>query len=134
MPNYLAVYGSLRPGAGDRTPPPLRGVRHLGHCRIPGQLFIAYGYPALKLGAGTVAGDLFELPYFFDFTAFDAFEDYYPRVPEECWYLRRRLLLREPRVSAWVYVYTYRLDRNTRIASSDWVEHVRTRPPWANWR
>ena len=134
MPNYLAVYGSMRSGAGDRTPPPLRNVQHLGPCRIPGQLYIADGYPALKLGRGTSAGDLFELPFFFDFTVFDIFEDYSPRRPDECWYLRRRLLMREPRVWTWASIYTYKFDPNVRVASSDWVGHVRTNPPWRNWR
>jgi gamma-glutamylcyclotransferase (GGCT)/AIG2-like uncharacterized protein YtfP len=121
MPNYLAAYGSLRPGANDRRAPPLRGVRHVGPCLIPGRLFVAYGYPALKRADGMVMGDLFQLPHFFDFAPFDAFEDYYPRVPEKCWYLRRRIRLRQPRIEAWVYFYVYKLDRRTHIRSGDWL-------------
>jgi gamma-glutamylcyclotransferase (GGCT)/AIG2-like uncharacterized protein YtfP len=123
MPNYLAAYGSLRPGARERRVPPLRGVEHLGPCRIPGRLYVAFGYPVLKPGEGQVAADLFRLPRVFDFAVFDAFEDYYPRHPHACWYVRRRILLREPRLHAWVYFYVYRFDRSTHIASGDWVAY-----------
>jgi len=122
MGKLLAVYGSLRPDAPDLRTPSVKGMVHLGRCRIPGQLYVAYGYPALKRIDGVVAGDLFKVPALFDFAALDAFEDYYPKHPHECWYLRRRVLLHEPRVWAWVYYYMHKVDRRAHIRSGDWVE------------
>ena len=91
MPNYFATYGTLRFEGAMRDTPHLRGARHLGPCVIPGRLYQAGGYPALKHGAGRTHGDLIELPWLFDFTMFDTYEDYFPAKPHECRYLRRRV-------------------------------------------
>jgi gamma-glutamylcyclotransferase (GGCT)/AIG2-like uncharacterized protein YtfP len=125
MPNYFAVYGTLRPQGRSRRAPRLPGARHMGECLIPGRLFVSYGFPVLKPHSDTVKGDLFVMPYGFDFTPVDNFEDYYPRAPHKCWYVRRRVQLRRPRVHAWVYYYVHRLDVRTLVRSGDWVQHCR---------
>lgn len=122
MPNYLAVYGSLRPAVQDRAAPSIRGAHYRGPCLILGRLFVTYGYPALKHGPGLVHGDLFELPYGYDFRPLDGFEAYCPLRPDWCWYHRRLVRLHEPRVLAWVYYSVHPCDQRTLIASGDWAK------------
>ena len=56
-------------------------TRHFSPCLIPGRLYQMGGYPVLKYGPGIVCGDLFELPWNFDFKIFDVYEDYHPTRP-----------------------------------------------------
>lgn len=121
MPNYFATYGTLRLDGAMNDTPALRGARHLGQCIIPGKMYQAGGYPALKHGSGRTTGDLIELPWLFDFTKFDTYEDYFPAKPWECRYLRRRIRLIKPKVEAWVYFYVWPLDENTLVPSGCWL-------------
>ena len=121
MPNLFATYGTLRIAGAMRDTPILRNARHVGRCIIPGRLYQAGGYPALKRLEGRVVGDLIELPHMFDFTRFDSYEDYFPAKPWECRYLRRRVRLIEPRVDAWVYYYVWPLDENSLVRSGCWL-------------
>jgi gamma-glutamylcyclotransferase (GGCT)/AIG2-like uncharacterized protein YtfP len=130
MPNYFAPYGTFRDQAGEPDTPAFRHFRHVGTCLIPGRLYQMGAYPALKpvfgnvAGAGTVKGELIELPWLFDFSALDAYENYYPNKPWACRYVRRRIRLIEPAVVAWVYIYSWPVDRNTWIRSGDWLEAI----------
>ncbi|MGI9464652.1 MAG: gamma-glutamylcyclotransferase family protein, partial [Aestuariivirgaceae bacterium] len=107
MPNYFATYGTLRLDGAMRNTPQLRNARALGRCVIPGRLYQSGAFPALKYGQGQVIGELIQLPWLFDFTTFDVYEDYLPAKPWECRYLRRRVRLIEPYVEAWVYYYVW---------------------------
>jgi gamma-glutamylcyclotransferase (GGCT)/AIG2-like uncharacterized protein YtfP len=122
MPNYFAPYGTFRDQAGEPDTPAFRHFRHVGACLIPGRLYQMGAYPALKPGPGTVKGELIELPWLFDFSALDAYENYYPNKPWACRYVRRRIRLIEPAVVAWVYLYNWPVDRNTWIRSGDWLQ------------
>ena len=128
MPNYFAPYGTFRREAGEPDTPAFRHLRHLGPCLIPGRLYQMGAYPALKPGdgavGGAVRGELFELPWLFDFTTLDRYEDYHPAKPKACRYVRRRIRLVEPAVMAWVYVYAWPVDRSTLIRSGDWLEAI----------
>ena len=121
MPNYLATYGTFRHQGAMRDTLVSRNARSLGRCVIRGRLFQSGAYPALKYGAGRTVGELIELPWLFDFTTFDIYEDYFPVKPWECRYLRRRVRLIEPKVEAWVYYYVWPLDENTLVPSGCWL-------------
>jgi gamma-glutamylcyclotransferase (GGCT)/AIG2-like uncharacterized protein YtfP len=116
MPNYFAPYGTFRHQAGEPDTPAFRHLRHVGGCLIPGRLYQMGAYPALKPGHGAVRGELFELPWLFDFAALDRYENYHPAKPWACRYVRRRIRLLEPAVVAWVYVYAWPVDRSTSSA------------------
>lgn len=122
MPNYFAAYGTFRIEARRPHTPNRWHVTPAGPCVIPGRLYQMGGYPVLKPGAGKVKGDLFELPWQFDFAVFDRYEDYHPTRPWACRYLRRRIRLIRPAVGAWVYLYAWPVDTATLIASGDWLE------------
>ncbi len=124
MPNYFATYGTLRLCGAMSGTPELRHARHVGKCIIPGRLYQAGHYPALKWGEGRTVGDLIELPMLFNFTTFDVYEDYFPAKPWECRYLRRRVRLIDPAVEAWVYYYVWPLDENTLVGSGCWLTHL----------
>ena len=121
MPNLFATYGTLRLEGAMQDTPVLKNARRRGQCIIPGQLYQAGGYPALKWGQGRTIGDLIELPWLFDFTVFDVYEDYFPAKPRECRYLRRRVRLIEPDVEAWVYYYVWPLDENATVRQGCWL-------------
>ena len=80
--------------------------------------------PVLKFGHGRVLGELFELPWQFDFRSLDIYEDYNPANPPACRYLRRRIRLIEPNIEAWAYVYVWPVDGATHFPSGDWLHVV----------
>lgn len=124
MPNFFAAYGSFRLATRRLETPALRSARHVGPCLIRGDLYQMGGYAVLKPGDGTVVGDLLELPWQFDFSSFDQYEDYHQRKPWACRYIRRLVRLVEPNVDAWVYVYRWPVDASTRFRSGDWLKAV----------
>jgi len=121
MPNYFAAYGTLRQQGTRRETPAHAVMRHIGPCLIPGRLYQMGGYPVLKYAGGIVRGDLFQLPWNFDFKIFDIYEDYHPTRPWACRYVRRRVRLVGPKVTAWVYFYAWPIDRTTFYRQGDWL-------------
>ena len=67
MPNYFAAYGTFRQHTPRLETPGHEVTRYVGPCLIPGRLYQMGGYPVLKYGPGIVRGDLFELPWTFDY-------------------------------------------------------------------
>ena len=125
MPNYFAAYGTFRQDASRLQTPGHEITRLVSPCFIPGRLYQMGGYPVLKYGPGIVRGDLFEVPWNFDFKVFDAYEDYHPTRPWACRYVRRRIQLISPKVSAWVYLYVWPVDRTTFYRHGDWLKALR---------
>jgi gamma-glutamylcyclotransferase (GGCT)/AIG2-like uncharacterized protein YtfP len=97
MPNYLAAYGTFCQHASRLETPGGEVMGHVSPCLIPGRLYQMGGYPVLKYAPGIVRGDLFELPWNFDFKIFDVYEDYHPTRPWACRYVRRRIQLISPK-------------------------------------
>ncbi len=124
MPNYFATYGTFRSAAARRETPAFAAARDVGPCILPGRLYQMGVYPVIKFGGGRVAGELFEMPWQFDFRVFDIYEDYNPANPDACRYVRRRIRLIEPKVEAWVYLYVWPTDGSTFIRSGDWLQAV----------
>lgn len=149
-PDRLVVYGSLMrglPAAGDEigAGPADPGstvdlfdrlgvgtkLRHIGPCRVAGELFDLGPYPALRRsasGAASVCGELHAIldPSVLD--VLDAFEGYAPSDPAGSDYLRECVELQEPPdVRAWIYVYNRALDAAPRVASGDWRRHLAER-------
>ena len=124
MPNYFAAYGTLRLHPALAEFPGRTALRHIAPCKIPGHLYQMGGFPVLKQGSGSVCGDLFEVPWNFDFKTFDRYEDYHPTRPWACRYVRRQICLIAPKVEAWVYIYVWPVDMTTRYWHGDWIQAV----------
>ncbi|MCG8442814.1 MAG: gamma-glutamylcyclotransferase [Caulobacterales bacterium] len=123
--DLLAVYGLLRPGCGGLETLGLeRAARALGPCRLPGALYDLGAYPGFVLGAGETSGELLRLLAARAGPALDAYEDFDPRHPRRPGYVRERVRLAAPRVTAWVYVWRGPLAGRAPIAGGDWPAYV----------
>jgi gamma-glutamylcyclotransferase (GGCT)/AIG2-like uncharacterized protein YtfP len=118
----LAVYGTLMTGLALPQQPPgvERSLRLRGACRIPGRLHdMGVGYPALVVGEGSVAGELYEVA---DLAVLEVLDAYEPPP-----YTRRQVRLVEPEVDAWTYVYEGEPPPDSLIDEADWRAFVAVR-------
>lgn len=119
--DLLAVYGLLRPGGGGLESLGLtRVVKLVGPCRIPGALYDLGDYPGLVHGEGEVAGALLRILDAGAGPMLDAYEDFDRTAPDTSLYVRERVRLSAPRLTAWVYVWRTGLDERSAIPSGDW--------------
>lgn len=118
----LAVYGTLRQpdvrrrlGVEDRLQP-------RGPCLLPGRLYDLGAYPALVPDpSGTVAGELLATVDHAVLAVLDHYEGYVPDAPAASLFRRQLLTLRQPTVTAWVYVYPHPVPAAALVASGDWL-------------
>jgi gamma-glutamylcyclotransferase (GGCT)/AIG2-like uncharacterized protein YtfP len=127
MDELVAFYGTLMSGLPSRPErPDLRPhVRVVSDCLIPGALFDVGPYPALLEGDGVVRGELWRTTSAEALGVLDAWEGYASADEPGSEYLRRWVLLVEPKLSAWVYVWNRAADGAHAIAEGDWRAHVR---------
>jgi gamma-glutamylcyclotransferase (GGCT)/AIG2-like uncharacterized protein YtfP len=125
MGDLLAVYGTLMDGLAPAAAPVLDGrVERLGPCRIPGRLYDCGPYPALSpepYGPG-VRGELLRLLDAGLWAELDEYEGCDPCDEAGSLFVRRRVLLLEPRHEAWVY-HGGRVRRIAAVPSGDWRAH-----------
>jgi gamma-glutamylcyclotransferase (GGCT)/AIG2-like uncharacterized protein YtfP len=118
----LAFYGTLlsglppRPRRPDLTP----HVRLVCDCLIPGRLFDLGPCPALLPGEAVVLGELWRTASDDALRVLDAWEAYHPSNEEASDYVRRKIRLVDPDVSAWVYVWNRSSAGLPRITDGDW--------------
>lgn len=133
MPERIFFYGTLRTGF-DRTA--RAGVdtflKFTGRAWIKGKLFDLGIYPAAVPATDSrVWGEVFEMvdaPAVLG--ALDRIEGYRPAEPERSLYTRVQVAatLDDGRTQdAWVYFYNAPLGRAPRIASGDYIEHLRAK-------
>ena len=137
-PVYLAAYGTLMDGEANPLPPWVRRLmRRQGPCRIPGRLYaIGPGrrYPGLVLSGGggdeCVLGDLYligrsEAEAQQVLRVLDKYEEFDPLHPLGSEFVRRRVMLKEPQLAAWVYLYNSNPEakRFSRITTGNWKRY-----------
>jgi gamma-glutamylcyclotransferase (GGCT)/AIG2-like uncharacterized protein YtfP len=131
MPEYLFVYGTLRPGMAPRRFAQLmEKVGHLGKGSTPGRLYDLEGYPGavIDLDCETkIRGEVFQLP---DdgatLAAMDAYEGFDARYPESSLFVRRKckVTLKDgPELVCWIYVYNWQVSPEALIRSGDYLFH-----------
>jgi gamma-glutamylcyclotransferase (GGCT)/AIG2-like uncharacterized protein YtfP len=120
--NLLAAYGTLRqPGVRRRLAVEDR-LQPRGPCLIPGRLYDLGAYPALVPDAtGSAAGELLEVADDSVLAMLDHYEGYVPDAPDASLFRRELLTLRQPTVTAWVYVYPHPGPPEALVASGDWL-------------
>ena len=126
--DLLAAYGELlsRPDL-DQAEGLKLGLRLLGSCWIPGDLYEIGEYAALVPGQGQVLGELYEVTDPSVFEELDWFQTYDRGRETEPEYVRRRVALIEPETEAWVYVYDRDPSGHPRVESGDWRGHLAER-------
>lgn len=121
---HLWVYGTLRPGCGNRYAHLLhRASRHLGLARVQGRLYRIKWYPGVRLGGKPedwVLGDLFRILDPSVLPVLDQYEgsNEYQRVRTGA------VLESGERIEAWVYEYIGGVSESRRIASGDWLRET----------
>jgi gamma-glutamylcyclotransferase (GGCT)/AIG2-like uncharacterized protein YtfP len=130
----LFVYGSLLP---TLVPAQLRGalggLRSLGRAALRGALYDLGAHPGAvpdARSAGWVAGEVFELPRDPSVLAqLDAYE-FAPEPPERSPFVRVRCrvaLVGGGELECWVYAWRGDPRGAPRVASGDWLAHLRAR-------
>jgi gamma-glutamylcyclotransferase (GGCT)/AIG2-like uncharacterized protein YtfP len=123
--DLLAVYGELLGDAAITEGPRLDGhCRLVGTCWIPGVLLDLGEVAGLVPGDDQVLGELWEVLDPRLFRRLDWFEGYDPVHEESSEYVRCRVELCEPPVSAWIYLYNGDPAGHARVASGDWRGHL----------
>ena len=106
-------------------------IQFVGPGRVRGVWYDLGAYPAFLTGSGTVRGELYTMtdPATL-LSVVDAIEGYRPDDLTGSHYVRRAVRVtrtRGPAVSAWLYVFTGRVDDGTWIPSGDYAAHVTRR-------
>ena len=133
MKDLVFFYGTLMAGFDRRRRAGIDDkLRYIGRGSIQGSLFDLGLYPAAVPAAeGVVWGEVYEMadtPTVLE--ALDAIEGYRHDDPDRSLYLRQQANVALPDGSsapAWVYFYNAPLGRASRIASGDYLEHVKVR-------
>ena len=131
--DLVFFYGTLMAGFDRRRRAGIDDkLRFIGRGSIQGSLFDLGLYPAAVPAAdGHVWGELYEMtdsPVVL--AALDDIEGYHHDDPDRSLYRREQTDVTLPDgdpVRAWVYFYNAPLGRASRIASGDYLEHVKVR-------
>ena len=133
MTEFVFFYGTLMAGFDRRRRAGIDSkLTYRGRGSIRAALFDLGIYPAaVPAPEGDVWGEVYEMvdPEAV-LAALDDIEGYRPDDPDKSLYARARAHVRMPDGSAeqaWVYFYNAPLGRAPRIASGDYLEHVKVR-------
>ena len=133
MADLIFFYGTLMAGFDRRRRAGIDSkLTYIGRGSIQGSLFDLGIYPAaIPASEGRVWGELYEAseaPVVL--AALDEIEGYRPDDPDRSLYVRSRVPVTLPDGAsrdAWAYFYNAPLGQAQRIASGDYLEHVRVR-------
>lgn len=121
----LATYGTLMRAFDFQDELGVRGrMEFVEPCRWDGTLYDIGPFPGAVPGAGTIHGELFRLDSPEVWTVLDQYEGYDPDQPEASPFVRRRVGLAAPDVTAWVYWYNGSVADQPQVASGDWGDYV----------
>ena len=114
MTNFLAVYGTLRRrSVFQKSPWAAARLRFFGCGLIRGRLFWQRTYPALVQGPGIAQVELFWIADPNVLSNLDQYEGFEPTDPRSSLFIRREVLLLNPRVWAWTYFLGPEIPRGT---------------------
>jgi gamma-glutamylcyclotransferase (GGCT)/AIG2-like uncharacterized protein YtfP len=131
--HHVFFYGTLMAGFDRRRRAGIDNkLRYIGRGSIRAALFDLGIYPAaVPAPDGRVWGEVYEmLDSETVLTALDGIEGYTPAQPDSSLYIRRETDVTMPDGSpatAWVYFYNAPLGKAPRIASGDYLSHVKAR-------
>ena len=133
MGELVFFYGTLMAGFDRRRRAGIDDkLRYIGRGSIQGSLFDLGLYPAaVPASEGDVWGEVYGMTEPATvLAALDEIEGYRHDDPDRSLYTRSQADVRLPdgtHARAWVYFYNAPLGRASRIASGDYLEHVRVR-------
>jgi gamma-glutamylcyclotransferase (GGCT)/AIG2-like uncharacterized protein YtfP len=133
VPELVFFYGTLMAGFDRRRRAGIDDrMRYIGRGAIQGALFDLGLYPAaVPASEGRVWGEVYEMSDAATvLAALDEIEGYRHDDPDRSLYTRAKASVTLPDGSAaqaWVYFYNAPLGKAPRIASGDYLEHVKVR-------
>ena len=133
MGDLVFFYGTLMAGFDRRRRAGIDDkLRYIGRGSIKGSLFDLGLYPAAVPAAdGHVWGEVYEMTdSAIVLAALDDIEGYHHDDPDRSLYRRLQADVALPdgsHANAWVYFYNAPLGRASKIASGDYLEHVKVR-------
>jgi gamma-glutamylcyclotransferase (GGCT)/AIG2-like uncharacterized protein YtfP len=102
--DFLAVYGTLRRRSiFPKLPKAVPHLRFVGYGQVRGRLFWQRTFPALIHGPGIVGVELFEILDANVWCDLDPYEGFDPANSRASLFIRRQVLLLNPRLWAWAY-------------------------------
>jgi gamma-glutamylcyclotransferase (GGCT)/AIG2-like uncharacterized protein YtfP len=123
--DFIVFYGSLRVPYETRARIGIDAmVEHVGGARFAGSLHDLGRYPAVVGGPQEVVGDLYRVIDDRLAGVLDPFEGFDPHDPAGSHYLRERIRLIDPEVSAWIYRFCGVPPAGSLVAGGDWVTHL----------
>jgi gamma-glutamylcyclotransferase (GGCT)/AIG2-like uncharacterized protein YtfP len=118
--DLLAVYGTLRRRSiFHKLPTAAARLRFFGRGLIGGRLFWQRTYPALILDRGMAQAELFRITDPSVLTDLDRYEGFDPSNLRASLFIRRQILLLNPRVRAWVYFLNLRRPHGTHAKDAE---------------
>lgn len=118
---YIAVYGTLMRGFGGQQENTVnKRWKYIGQCKIQGDLYDIGDYPGLIPGDGEVEGELYRLLDPSLLRELDEYEEFDPRNTEKSLFVRRYVVLKEPKKDCWVYFYNKTVSDQARIEAGYW--------------
>jgi gamma-glutamylcyclotransferase (GGCT)/AIG2-like uncharacterized protein YtfP len=131
MPEYLFVYGTLRPGMAPRRLSRLmEKMGNLGRASTPGRLYDLEGYPGAVIDPDSeteIKGEVFQLPDdSVTLAALDAYEGFDARYPASSLFVRSKCAAAfedDSKLVCWIYVYNWQVSPDTLIRSGDYIRH-----------
>ncbi len=128
-PTTVAVYGTLMPCQGTLAALGVASaVDPQRPCRIPGRMLTNGRYPCLVSGKGTVKGHLLRVRSHVALGKMDLYEGFHWRKPGRSLFVRERIPLADPKVTAWIWRYTGPTGHLREVPHGDWLAWLHHQP------
>lgn len=115
--NLLAVYGTLRRRSiFDKLPMAVSRLQFVSCGLVSGRLLWQRTYPALIRGRGIVEVEIFRVVDPDVWRDLDLYEGFEPINPAASLFIRRQVLLLNPRTWSWVYFLNPQIPRGRKIS------------------
>jgi gamma-glutamylcyclotransferase (GGCT)/AIG2-like uncharacterized protein YtfP len=137
--NLLAVYGTLRRRSiFDKLPVAVSQLQFVSCGRVRGRLLWQRTYPALIWGCGVVEVEIFRVVDPGVWRDLDLYEGFKAINPAASLFIRRQVLLLNPRTWSWVYFLNPQIPRGRKISPQSRLSRrpptQRTSPLWRGTR
>lgn len=125
MPNYVLVYGTLRPGCHAYDWFNLNEhTNHVGQVTVPGSMYNLGSYPGVKLDGNPdgVVCDVLEVINPDIIGRLDTYEGYNPDFPTSSLYVRQEITVADLPGPAFIYEYNMDVGGRSRMEIGDWTK------------
>ena len=128
MPQYLFVYGTLRPQlAHGEASALIAELEIVGPATVQGKLYDFGAYPGVTHENGIVFGDLLRLTSTEQLSPLDTYEECNGHSPLFTRSITAAQSCVGTSIAAWIYLFSGRIESGVSIASGDYQRYIRSR-------